>query len=100
MKNWPRWILIVPGIVVVTLVLLGQHFVFSSANLGRAIKTEIPLGTPKARVVTFIQRRHPAANDDMGAQLKDKIQELPENMVCRRDLFITFNFSPDGKFLS
>ena len=100
MKNWLRWILIVTGIVVVTLVLLGQHFVFSSVNLDRAIKTEIPLGTPKARVVTFIQRRHPVAYDDMGAQLKVRIQELPENMVCRRDFVITFEFSPDGKLLS
>jgi hypothetical protein len=100
MKSWLRWILIVTGIVVVTLVLLGQHFVFSSANLDRAIKTEIPLGTPKAQVVTFIEKRHPVSYDDIGAQLKARLQELPENTVFRRDFVLTFEFSPDGKLLS
>jgi hypothetical protein len=100
MKSWFRWILTVTGIVVVTLVLLGRHFLLSSANLDRAIKTEIPFGTPKARVVTFIQRRHPVTCDDMGAQLKARLQELPENRVLRRDFVITFEFSPDGKLLS
>jgi hypothetical protein len=100
MKSWLRWTLIVTGIVVVTLVLLGQHFLFSTASLDRTIKTEIPLGTPKARVVTFIQRRHPVAYDDTKAQLKARLQELPENTVLRRDIVITFEFSPDGKLLS
>jgi hypothetical protein len=36
------------------------------------------------------------AYDDMGGQLKVRIQELPENMVCRRDFVMTFEFSPDG----
>ena len=40
------------------------------------------------------------AYDDMGAQLKVRIQELSENMVCRRDFVITFEFSPDGTLLS
>lgn len=100
MKSWLRWILIVTGIVAVTLVLLVQHFLLSTANLDRAIKAEIPLGTPKARVATFIQRRHAVAYDDMGAQLKARLRELPENTVCRRDFVITFEFSPDGKLLS
>ncbi|SRR6266849_5424270 len=100
MKNWLRWILIVTGIVVVTLALLGQHFVLSTANLDRAIKTQIPLGTPKARVVKFIQKRHPVAYDDTGTQLKARLQGLAENMVFRKDIVITFEFSPDGTLLS
>jgi hypothetical protein len=100
MKSWLRWILISTGIVVVTLVLLVQHFVHSSGYLDSEIKTQIPLGTPKAKVVTFIQRRHPVSYDDTGAQLKVRLQELPENKVFRRDFALTFEFSPDGKLLS
>jgi len=90
----------VTGLVVVTLILLGQHFVLSTASLDRAIKKEIPLGTTKARVVTFIQKRHPVVYDDTESQLKARLQELPENTVFRRDIVITFEFSPDGKLLS
>lgn len=100
MKSWLRWILVSTGIVVVTLVLLIQHFVYSSAYLDREIKTEIPLGTPKAQVVTFIQKRHPVSYDEIGAQLKVRLQELPENTVFRRDFVLTFEFSSDGKLLS
>jgi hypothetical protein len=100
MKSWLRWILIATGIVVVTLVLLVQHFGYSSAYLDREIKTEIPLGTPKAQVVTFIQKRHPVSYDDIGGQLKVRLQELPENTVYRRGFVLTFEFSPDGKLLS
>jgi hypothetical protein len=100
MISWLRWMLIATGIVVVTVLLLVQHFVHSSAYLDRAIKTEIPVGTPKAQVVTFIQKRHPVSYDDTGAQLKARLQELPENTVFRRDFVLTFEFSPDGKLLS
>lgn len=72
---------------------LGQHYVLNSAKLDKAIKTEVPLGTPKAQVITFIETRHPVAYDDMGAQLKARLQGLAENMVYRKDIVITFDFS-------
>jgi hypothetical protein len=100
MKRWLRWISIVTGTIVLILVLLGQHYVLSSAKLDQAIKTEVPVGTPKALVVTFIQTRHPVAYDDMGARLKARLQGLAENMVYRKVIVITFDFSPDGKLLS
>jgi hypothetical protein len=100
MKSWLRSILIVTGTVVAALVLLGQHYVLDSTKLDKAIKTEVPLGTPKDRVVTFIQTRHPVAYDDTGTQLKARLQGLAENMVYRKDIVITFEFSPDGQLLS
>jgi hypothetical protein len=87
----------VTGTVVVALVLLGQHYVLSSAKLDEAIKAEVPLGSAKARVVTFIQKRHAVAYDDMGIQLKARLQGLAENMVNCKDTVITFEFSSDGK---
>jgi hypothetical protein len=56
--------------------------------------------SPYALVVTFIQTRHPVAYDDMGPQLIARLQGLAENMVYRKDIVITFDFSPDGKLLS
>lgn len=100
MKSWIRWTIVVTGILAVTLVLLGRHFLLDSASLDRAIKTEIPVGAPKDRVVKFIEKRHPVAYDDTGAQLIARLRELPESAVCRRDFVITFAFSPDGKLVS
>jgi hypothetical protein len=100
MKSWLRWILIVTGTVLVALALLRQHYVLSSVKLDEAIKAEVPVGSPKARVVNFIQIRHPVAYDDMGIQVKARLQGLAENMIYRKDIVITFEFSPDGKLLS
>ena len=100
MQNWVRWTLILTGTVVVALVLLGQHYVLNSAKLDEAIKAEIPPGSAKARVVTFIQSRHPVACDDMGLQIKARLSGLAENMVYRKDIVITFEFSSDGKLKS
>jgi hypothetical protein len=100
MKSWLRWTSIVTGTIVIAFVLLSEHYVLNSAKLDTAIKTEIPVGTPKARVVAFIQARHPVAYDDMGSQLKARLQGLAENLVYRKDIVITFDFSADGKLLS
>jgi hypothetical protein len=100
MKSWLRWILIVTGTVVVTLVLLGQHYVLSSAKLDKAIKTEIPLGTPKARVVTFIQTRHPVAYDDMGGTAKSKTARTRGEYGLSQRHRHNFRVFPDGKLLS
>jgi hypothetical protein len=100
MKSWIRWILVGTGAIVVALFLLGQHYVLNSAKLDKAIKTEVPLGTPKAQVVAFIQTRRPVACDDMGAQVKARLQGLAENMVYRKDIVLTFDFSAEGKLLS
>jgi hypothetical protein len=67
---------IVTGTIVVGLVLLGQHYVLNSAKLDNAIKSELPPGTPRVRVIAFIETRHPVAYDDMGAQLKARLQGL------------------------
>lgn len=100
MKSWLRWILIVMGTVLVALILLCQHYVLSSSKLDEAIEAEVPVGSSKARVVIFIQTRHPVAYDDMGIQVKARLQGLAENMIYRKDIVITFEFSPDGKLLS
>jgi len=100
MKSWLRWMLIVTGTVLVAVVLLRQHYVLSSVKLEESIKAEVPVGSSKARVVNFIQIRHPVAYDDMGIQVKARLQGLAENMIYRKDIVITFEFSADGKLLS
>jgi hypothetical protein len=100
MKSWTRWILVGVGAIAVALFLLGQYYVLNSAELNTEIKTEIPLETSKGQVVAFIQRRHPAVYDDMGTQVKARLQGLSENMVYRKDVVLTFDFSPEGKLLS
>jgi hypothetical protein len=100
MKNWLRWIAIVMGTAVLTAALLAQHYVLSSARLEKAVTTELPVGTPKTRVVTFLQKRHPVAYDDTGTQLKARLQGLAENFIYRKDIVMTFEFSPDGRLLS
>jgi hypothetical protein len=99
MKTWLRAIAIVTVTIVLLLFVLGQHYVLSSAKLDHAIKTELPTETPKALVVEFIQARHPIAYDDLGTQLKARLQGRAENMVYRKDIVVTFDFSLDGKLL-
>ena len=100
MKSWLRWTLLLAGTMLVGLILLGQHYILNSAKLDEAIKEEIPAGSAKARVVAFIQKRHPVAYDEMGNEVKARLQGLAENMVYRKDIIVTFKFSPDGKLLS
>jgi len=100
MKSWLRWTLLLTGAVLVGLILLGRHYVLNSAKLDEAIKEEVPVGSAKAQVVAFIQKRHPVAYDDMGTEVKARLQGLAENMVYRKDIVVTFKFSPDGKLLS
>lgn len=88
------------GSVLVGLILLGRHYVLNSAELDEAIKEELPIGSAKPLVVAFIQKRNPIAFDDLGTELKARLQGLAENMVYRKDIVITFEFSPDSKLLS
>ncbi len=80
-------------------ILLGQHYVLNSAKLDAAIETEIPPGSAKAQVVAFVQARNPMALDNMGPQVKARFSGCAENMVYRRDIVITFEFS-GGRLLS
>jgi hypothetical protein len=84
----------------VIFIILRQHYVLSSVKLDEAIKTEVPVGSSKAQVINFVQMRQPVAYDDMGMQVKARLQGLAANMIYRKDIVITFDFSADGKLLS
>ncbi|HET9803626.1 MAG TPA: hypothetical protein VFP96_10335 [Candidatus Acidoferrum sp.] len=100
MKSWLRRTLLVSGTVLAGLILLGRHYVVNSTELDKAIKQEIPTGSAKPLVVAFIQERHPVAYDDFGGEVRARLQGLAENMVYRKDVVMTFEFSPDGKLRS
>jgi hypothetical protein len=50
--------------------------------------------------LSFVQARHPVAFDDVGSQVKARLSGLAENMIYRKDVVITFEFSREGKLLS
>lgn len=99
MKAWLRAIAVVTVTIALGLFVLGQHYVLSSTKLQNAIKTELPTGTNKVRVAEFIHARHPIAYDDLGTQLKARLQGRAENLFYRKDIVVTFDFSLDGKLL-
>jgi hypothetical protein len=100
MKSWLSKILIVLVIVAAGLILVARHHVLNSAELDRAIKREIPIGSEKTTVAAFIQKRHPVAYDDYGLELKARLDGLAENLVYQKDIVLTFELSPEGKLVS
>jgi hypothetical protein len=99
MRKRLLWALIAVVVMLTAFLLLGQHYALSSDKLDAAIRTEIPPGSAKAQVVAFVQARNPVAFDDMGPQVKARFSGRAENMVYRRDIVITFEFSA-GQLLS
>ena len=92
-----RKILVVSGCIVAALLLLRKHYVLSSAELNDAIEMEIPVGSPKARVVSFLQKRHPVAYDDNGLQIMVRFSGRAENVLYRKDIVLILEFSSDNK---
>jgi len=93
MRKRLLWALIAVAAILTAFILLGHHYMLNSAKLDAAIGTEIPPGSAKAQVVAFVQVRNPVAFDDMGPHVKARFSGRSENMVYRRDIVITFEFS-------
>lgn len=85
---------------VATLVAVRHRYILDSENLAEAISKELPVGTPKAIVVNFIQKRHPMFCDDLGSRVETRLSGLAENMIYRKDLVLIFDFDSDGKLIS
>jgi hypothetical protein len=88
------------AVLLFAFVFVRQHFVLNSGFLSEAIKREIPEGSSKAQVISFVQLRHPVTFDDLGSQVKARFSGVAENLVYRKDIVLTFDFSPDGRLLS
>ena len=85
---------------VATLVVVRHQYVLDSEDVAKAISKELPVGTPKAVVVNFIQRRHPMFCDDLGSRVETRLSGLAENMIYRKDMVLIFDFDSDGKLIS
>jgi hypothetical protein len=57
---------------VATLVVVRHQYVLDSEDLTKAIGEELPVATPKAVVVNFIQKRHPKFCDDLGSRAETR----------------------------
>jgi hypothetical protein len=85
---------------VATLVVVRHQYVLDSEVLAKAISKELPVGTPKAVVVNFIQKRHPMFCDDLGPRVETRLAGLAENMIYHKDMVLIFDFDSDGKLIS
>jgi hypothetical protein len=85
---------------VATLVIVRHQHVLDSEDLAKAISKQLPVGTPKAVVVNFIQKRHPMFSDDLGSRVETRLSGLAENMIYRKDMVLIFDFDSDGKLIS
>lgn len=94
------WPLVTMGSFVVTILLVKQHFVLDSEKLEYAITNELPLGSSKARVVAFIENRHPIFCEDLGLHVKARLSGVAGNMIYRKDVILIFEFDPAVKLLS
>ena len=88
------------GLLVVTFLLVRQHFVLDSGKLEYAISKELPLGSSKAQVVDFIEKRHPLFCDDLGSHVKARLSGRAGNMIYRKDVILIFEFDSAGKLIS
>ena len=83
-----------------TVVVVRHQYVLDSEDLAKAISKELPVGTPEAVVVNFIQKRHPMFCDDLGSRVATRLSGLAENMTYRKDIVLIFDFDSDGKLIS
>ena len=86
--------------IVATLVVVRHQYVLDSEHLAKAISKELPAGTPKAVVVSFIQKRHPIFCDDLGSRIDTRFSGLAENMIYRKDMVLSFDFDAQGRLIS
>jgi hypothetical protein len=85
---------------VATLVVVRHQYVLDSEVLAKAISKELPVGTPKAVVVNFIQKRHPMFCDDLRLRVETRLSGLAENMIYSKDIVLIFDFDTDGRLIS
>lgn len=88
----------------VALVVLGgvihSRYVLDSQKLDTDIKTELPPGTPKGRVIQFVQARKPLFCDDEGAHVTARMTGRAGNLIYRKDIVLDFEFDLNGRLLT
>jgi hypothetical protein len=77
-KKLLSWVMVITVVLVATLLVLKHQYVLDSDDLAKAMSKELPIGTTKAAVLNFIQRRHPMFCDDLGSQVKTRFSGRAE----------------------
>jgi hypothetical protein len=85
---------------IAALIVVRHQYVLDSESLAKAISKELPVGTPKAIVVNFIQKRHRMFCDDLGPRIEARLSGLAENLIYRKDMVLIFDFDSGGKLIS
>jgi hypothetical protein len=80
--------------------LIKYHYVLDGEKLEASIRAELPPGTPKMRVVQFVQTQKPLFYDDLGAHLKTRLTGRAEDLMLRKDIVLDFEFDANGNLLS
>ena len=94
------WITATCLTVTLTFMVVKHLYVLESEDLTKAMRRELPVGTPKAVVLNFIQKRHPMFCDDLGSEVTTRLSGLAEKMIYRKDIILIFEFGSDGKLKS
>jgi hypothetical protein len=94
------WGLLAVVVVIALGLMLRSKYVLDSQKLDATIKTELPSGTPKAKVIQFVQARKPVFCDDLGTHVRARMTGLAGNLIYRKDVVLDFEFDPSGRLLS
>lgn len=100
MRKLFGWSSLAISLILVSGILLRECCVLDSGKLDAAIKTELPAGTPKARVIQFIQTRKPLFWDDLGSHVKARITGRAGNLIYHKDIVLDFEFDSSGNLVS
>jgi len=100
MKKFFLWGLLAIVVVIVLGLAVRNNYVLDSQKLDAAIKAELPPGTPKAKVIQFIQARKPLFWEDLGTHVKTRMTGGAGNLVYGKDIVLDFEFDSSGRLLS
>jgi len=92
-------ILVFAGLIGLGMVVRAKY-VLDTQRLEAAIQIEIPPGTPKTKVLQFLQARKPVYLDDLGTHVKTRLAGRARNLIYRRDIVLDFEFDPTGRLMS
>jgi hypothetical protein len=100
MSKFLRWSVLAILAILVLGLLLHDHYVLDTEKLDAAIKTELPPGTPKAKVIQFIQARKPMFWEDLGTHVKTRMTGRAGNLIYSKDIVLDFEFDGSGRLVS
>lgn len=95
-----KTVAVIVVLLAVMVFLVYHRLVLNSADLDRAIREGLPIGSAKVDVLNFLRARSPRFLDDYGEQVRARFTGLAPNVIYRRDVIVTFEFDPGGKLRS